>query len=92
MFTAYAGACHSIASPSGAPKASQQAKNRRKNTQKAQAAEDVARMEARDAESANQAALWRQQIMAALAAGAAVVEHERAGRDDGGTLLPGSVA
>ncbi len=63
MFTAYAGACHSIASPSGASKASQQAKNRRKKTQKAQAAEDVARVEARDVESANQAALWRQQVM-----------------------------
>ena len=63
MFTAYAGACHSIASPSGASKASQQAKNRRKKTQKAQAAEDVARVEAHDAESANQTALWRQQIM-----------------------------
>ncbi len=63
MFTAYAGACHSIASPSGASKASRQAKNRRKKTQKAQAAEDVARVEARDAESANQAALWRQQVM-----------------------------
>jgi len=62
MFTAYAGACHSIASPSGASKASQRAKKRRKKTQKAQAAEDVARVEARDAESANQTALWRRQI------------------------------
>ena len=63
MFTAYAGACRSIASPSGASKASQQAKNRRKKAQKAQAAEDVARVEARDAESANQAALWRHQVV-----------------------------